>query len=104
MKLAIGICLTAIGFTLSLANAKPNPEANAKPLTVKAHVGVNLNSGESPSAKDGCGDMKEGQLPPCLQSGEKGCNLNCGRHCCQGLNCMGPGHGVCLPRISIGYP
>jgi len=86
--LAIGICLTAIGLTLSLADAKPNPEANANPLTLKARVqdsGV-LNSGGSHSAKAGCHD----QDGWCLKEGEKNCLpmvAECGQ-CCEGLYCV----------------
>jgi len=96
MKLAIWICLTAIGVLLSVADAKPNPEAKAKPLTVKAHVGVNVNSGGSQSAKGGCPPNGD----PCLKAGETGCGIVCGRPCCEDLYCDNGLHpyGMCSDR------
>jgi len=99
MKLAIGICLTVIGVLLSMADAKPNPEAKANPLTVKAHVGVNVNSGGSQSAKGGCGGKPPPYGRPCLKKGEDGCFFF-GLCCCEGLVCskLHP-NGVCIePR------
>merc|ERR1719309_513531 len=93
MKLAIGICLTAIGVLLSVADAKPNPEAKAKPLTVKAHVGVNVNSRGSQSAKGACPPYGG----PCLKEGAIGCRGCVHKPCCEGLHCEPALHqyGMC---------
>merc|ERR1712055_814153 len=82
MRLAVGICLTAV--LLLVADANPG----AKPLTVKAQVGVDVNSGESQSSggKDNPCVRQNGQ---CLKYGEAGCALDCSQPCCEGLLCGG---------------
>merc|ERR1711929_28247 len=103
MRLATGICLTvAIGVLLSVADANPA----AKPLTVKAHIGVHVNSGESQSSgrSNKCAREMSGS---CLKEDETGCNADCGQPCCESLEChshddsQGYDSGICGPlRVS----
>jgi len=76
MKLTTALCLTAL--LLSAVNAVPNPRA--KPLSVKAQVGVKINSGQSQAAVSGMDTCaKEGE--PCSGSDIRDIV------CCQGLEC-----------------
>jgi len=97
MRLAIGICVTITGILLSVAIANPNP--GAKPLTVKAHIAVDANSGSGPSAtslKNEC-DNAQSDLQ-CFKEGEKGCGAPCSAPCCEGLFCLHPyPQGMCVP-------
>merc|ERR1712055_1111550 len=82
MRLALGICLiVAIGVLLSVADANPA----AKPLTVKAHVGVDVNAGESQSS--GNTNNRCDQPKGCFNKGETGCHAPCNKSCCEGLRC-----------------
>merc|ERR1711962_274366 len=97
-RLAIGICVTVTAILLSVAIANPNP--GAKPLTVKANVAVDANSGSSPSAiglKNEC-DNTQSDLQ-CFKYGERGCGLPCSAPCCEGLFCRqeGTDPGYCTP-------
>merc|ERR1711973_766873 len=83
MKLTPGICLTA--WLLSAAIASPNP--GAKPLTVKAHVGVQLDSKKGPTTND-MGTKCDGNKQCfCLREGEV-CRPNGLAGCCRGLQCV----------------
>merc|ERR1712126_332301 len=98
MRLASGIYLiVAIGVLLSVADANPG----AKPLTVKAHVGVDVNSGESQSSgntNNRCGRQNEG----CFKKGETGCNYDCSSPCCEGLKCDDSSDsGICISKVDV---
>merc|ERR1712098_396431 len=93
MRLAVGICLTvAIGVLLSVADAEPE----AKPLTVKAHIRVDVNSGESQSSGRSNKCVRE-MTGSCLKEDETGCNLDCGQPCCEPFRCnkSGDSDGIC---------
>merc|ERR1712098_46697 len=97
MRLAVGICLTvAIGVLLSVADAEPE----AKPLTVKAHIRVDVNSGESQSSgrSNKCAREMTGS---CLEEDETGCKLPCGLQCCESLECYShdDSDGICGPPV-----
>merc|ERR1712055_22590 len=88
MRLAAGIRLiVAIGVLLSVADANHA----AKPLTVKAHVGVHVNTGDSQSS---------GNTPHCLMVGETGCAF--GEPCCEPLVCQP--FDQCLPKTWPMHP
>jgi len=98
MRLAIGICVTVTAILLSVAIANPNP--GAKPLTVKANIAVDANSGSSPSAnslKNECDNAQRDRQ--CFKEGERDCLAPCSSPCCEGLKCLdrGPHIGTCVP-------
>jgi len=84
---------------LSVADANPG----AKPLTVKAHVGVDVNSGESQSSgnrNNRCVRENEG----CFKEGETGCNAPCTSvPCCEGLRCDDSSNfrGICISKVDV---
>merc|ERR1711973_371597 len=83
MKLTPGICLTA--WLLSAAIASPNP--GAKPLTVKAHVGVQLDSKKGPTTNDMGTKCDGNKQCLCATKGEI-CRPNGLAGCCLGLQCV----------------
>jgi len=83
MKLTSGICLTA--WLLSAAIASPNP--GAKPLTVKAHVGVQLDSKKGPTTNDMGTKCDGNKQCICLNEGEV-CRPDGLVGCCMGLDCV----------------
>merc|ERR1711931_34578 len=97
MRLASGIYLiVAIGVLLSVADANPG----AKPLTVKAHVGVDVNSGENQSSgntNNRCARQNEGF---CFKKGETDCKAPCSGPCCEGLRCDDSSNwrGICISK------
>merc|ERR1712055_1059419 len=103
MRSVIGICLAAIGIIQSVADANPNPEA--RPLKVEAHVEVNdnseptVNSGASHSDRKPEDECPEDFWPnelECLKEGNTGCGFPCGPKCCEGLRCLLPGIPRCV--------
>merc|ERR1712180_535426 len=91
MRLAIGICVTVTAILLSVAIANPNP--GAKPLTVKANIAVDANSGSSQFANSLKNDRQ------CFKEGERDCLPPGSPPCCEGLKCLdrGPHTGTCVP-------
>merc|ERR1711951_312246 len=82
MKLTSGICLTA--WLLSAAIASPNP--GAKPLTVKAHVGVQLDSKKGQTTNDMGTKCDGNKQCICLREGDVCPDGLVG--CCLGLQCV----------------
>merc|ERR1712227_1085289 len=64
MRLTVALVLTTLGFVAE-ANPRPKPD----PLTVKAHVAVNVKPGEADAQESGAGGARGGPtIPGCKKA------------------------------------
>jgi len=69
MRLTVALVLTTLGF-LAEANPRPKPD----PLTVKAHVAVNVKPGEADAQESGAGGARGGPTIPGCKKAKSSCD------------------------------